>query len=389
MTLSLEDFREFYGLHPWTFWQWTAPRTQQAACNPVIFEEGWQNADAISRGEIATALERAENLFHQTAHYWPYPRQIEDLIAWPARRVDTRGRMLELAVNEIPTLQLGVETFELVGVIPVANVDPDSDGYPNYFETMVSTDAPAAELELYITAADRLTAPLSQRWRVKASATQLTASVRFRGGPWQLIKPSLISAAAPDGNDPSQDCNYVLQLEVWRRRFVTDGHTVDTASIVFEYESHPCSCGCVNVADPAAVSQSLGRGLVQSVEFGRISVAEATWDGTAWAAVCCGCSVPDRLRVRYVAGPLDQAAADRVVLKIAAAELSRPLCICSDKKAGSARLAYEQDDLALVLPQQARYQIEQSLLSNPIGTRRGHVDAWKWIKAHATTRAVA
>jgi hypothetical protein len=392
MTLTLESFREFYGLHPWTFWQFTPPASHAGACNPVIFEEGWQNADAVSRVEIINAIERSEVLFQQNAHYWPYRRQVEDVLAWPGwpgRRTDTRGRMIEVAVADVPALQLGVEVFELVGVVPVATVDPDSDGYPNYFEATLSTAHPAGELELYITDSDRLTAPIGRRWQVKASATQLTGNVRFRGGPWQLVRPDLVQQALPNGIDPADDCSYVKTLEVWRRRFVADGTTVDTASVVYEYQSHPCSCGCVNVADPASVAQSLGRGLVQSQEYGRIALAEATWDGTGWAPVCCGCSVPDRVRVRYVSGPLDQPGVDTVVLKMTASELSRPLCMCGQDRVGSAMLAYYQDDMALVLPQRARFNIDQVLLSNPIGTRRGHVDAWKWIQSHAVTRAVA
>ena len=135
--------------------------------------------------------------------------------------------------------------------VPVATVDPDQDTYPNYFEATFSTTAPAGELEFYITEADRLSAPVGRRWQVKAAATQLTGNVRFRGGPWQLVRPELIQQAMPDGVDPAEDCNYVQQLEVWRRRFVADGTTADTASVVYEYESHPCSCGCVNVGDPA------------------------------------------------------------------------------------------------------------------------------------------
>lgn len=392
MTITLEAFREFFGLHPWTFWQWTPPSVHKAACNPVIFEEGWQNADAVARAEILAGIERAEIVFHQVAHYWPYRRGVEDLLAWPGwpgRRVDTRGRLIELSTTEAPALQLGVEVFELLGVTPVATLDPDNDAYPNYFEATFATTAPTSELELYITQADRLDAPLGRRYQVKATAAVVGSDVRFRGGPWQLVRPDLIQLATPDGIAPGDECNYVKQLEVWRRRFVTDGTTVDTASVVFEYESHPCSCGCVHSGDPASVAQSLGRGLVQNREFGRVSVAEATWDGTAWAPVCCGCSVPDRLRLRYVVGPLDQAGVDAVVLRMAAAELSRPMCMCGDDRVGSAALAHWQNDMARAVSGGVRWQIPMERLSNPIGTRRGQVAAWEWIKEHALMRAVS
>lgn len=392
MTLTLEDFRLTFGLHPWTFWQWTPPNVHKAACNPVIFEEGWQNADAVSRSEILAALERAEVIFHQAAHYWPYRRQLEDVMAWPGwpgRRVSTRGKLIELSTTEAPALQIGVEVFELLGVTPVAVKDTDNDGYPNFFEATYATTVAPSELELYITEADRLGAPVGRRYQIKATAAAAGSDVRFRGGPWQLAKPELIGLATPDGLNPADDCNVVQQLEVWRRHVVTDGTTVDTAGIVFEYESHPCSCGCVAVTDPASVAQSLGRGLVENAEFGRVAVAEATWDGATWAPVCCGCSVPDRLRLRYIVGPLDQPGVDTVVLRMAAAELSRPMCMCGNEQVGSAALAHWQNDMARVVSGGVRWMIPMERLSNPIGTRRGHVAAWEWITANALKRAVA
>lgn len=392
MRLTLEDFREFFGLHPWAFWQWQLPASHRSGCVPVIFEEAWQNADAISRGEVAAALERAQNVFHANAGYWPTPRQMEDVATWPGwpgRRVDTRGRMIEIPTEDAPIKGIGVETLTKVETVAVSTTDPDGDEYPNAFEASLTTTIPAEELELYITLADRQGAVLSDRWLVKATAVVEDGAVKFRGGPWQLARPALVGRAEPQGIDP-KDCDaYVKQLDVYRRQFVTSGTDVDTASIVFEYLDHPCLCGCLNPADPAGVAQSLGRGVVISERFGRIAVAEATWDGSAWSPVCCGCSVPDRVRVRYVSAPLDESGAWATVLRMAAADLARPLCVCGDSKVGSAALAYWQNDLALVVSQGSRFQIEQKKLSNPIGTRRGQVAAWEWITAHATKRAVA
>lgn len=395
MRLSLEHFREFFGLHPWAFWQWQIPAPHRAACVPVVFEEPWQNADAVSRSEVVAALERAQHTFHAHAGYWPTPRQVEDLHdwpGWPGRRVDTRGRLIELATVDAPVKSLGVETLTKIGTVAVPKLDVDGDSWPNRFEASLAlADVPADELELYITDEDRDRAPLSDRWLIKTDNVRDGGDVRFRGGPWQLARPKTMWLATPDGMNPHDCNNYVQQLDVYRRQVVADGTDFDTATFVFEYLSHPCQCGCLHAGDPALVALSFGRGLVKSAEFGRVAVAEATWDATTetWSPVCCGCGVPDRVRVRYLSGPSNESGALATVLRLAAADLPRPLCVCGDKQVGSPALAYWQNDLALVVSQGTRFQVEQKSLSNPIGTRRGQVSAWEWIQDRANARAVA
>lgn len=388
MAFLLEDFRIAFGLHPWKFWQWAPPMAHVAACDPVIMEYGWQKADAVGRADVQAAIDRAVVMFHQHAGYWPTPTAVDERIAWTGRR---RGGRVELTTAENRILKLGVEVLEYVATIAVPTSDFDGDTYPNVFEAQLTTTAPVDELELYLTEADRGGEPLSDRWRVRAAVTTVAGGVKFVGGPWQLMKPELRTPALPDGVDPTQSCNYVDQLDVYQRRVITDGTTVDTAAITFEYIGGGCGCGCQGLtSDPASMVVSLGRGQIVSQDFGRIVVQEATWnaDTSSWIAACCGCATPDAARVKFISGPADERTTRTVLARMVAAELGRPFCVCNGK-VGNAAIQMYQEDLSYSSQATGRFNVDQRSLSNPIGTLRGHVAAWEWIRTTARFRAVA
>ncbi len=60
----------------------------------------------------------------------------------------------------------------------------------------------------------------------------------------------------------------------------------------------------------------------------------------------------------------------------AAAELARPICACDS---ANKELYRWQFDLATATSEAEQYQLDLTDLANPIGTRRGHVAAWKQI----------
>ena len=125
-----------------------------------------------------------------------------------------------------------------------------------------------------------------------------------------------------------------------------------------------------------------------------ITPAAATYNAAtnAWgSAGCCGWYEPDQVTVRYLAGyPLEQGQMARfwrdVVIKLAAAELKRRICACRET---NERLHDLQQDLTLQATETERYSPAQEDLSNPFGTRRGHIQAWRAARQYILTRGMA
>ena len=91
---------------------------------------------------------------------------------------------------------------------------------------------------------------------------------------------------------------------------------------------------------------------------------------------------PQKLRANYVAGYPTTGGEmpewlKQIVAKLAAAELARPICDCAD---GNGAVTYWQEDLAKTTSGGDSYFLPQDVMSNPFGTRRGQVDAWREIR---------
>jgi len=124
---------------------------------------------------------------------------------------------------------------------------------------------------------------------------------------------------------------------------------------------------------------------IRDARHGLLTPAEAAYDSTTltWAALDWSvCAEPDRVSLRYLAGwPLGsdgqmQEPYRTIVARLAAAELSRPVCGCD---AANRELYHWQFDISQTARGDELFGISQENLNNPIGTRRGHIQAWKFI----------
>jgi len=80
----------------------------------------------------------------------------------------------------------------------------------------------------------------------------------------------------------------------------------------------------------------------------------------------------------------------QVIARYAIAELQRPICSCADL---NQQLFYWQTDMAQTGTQTSAesgmsFRIANEVLGNPLGTKRGAVDAWRAISRLAQHRAV-
>jgi hypothetical protein len=371
----------------------------------------WQDSDAVGTKAIEQAIETAETKLRQYLGYSPAPHYVVETLQWPriSGAGGADGRWLTLQATEGEVRAIGVETVLAIQVAAaITYTDEDGDGIDDTFTiSAASTLTDASQVAVYFSLADRFngfgaTTALSPRWRVQPITVTISGGTVTVKGPKQLcVKPikyeGVVNIGA-NGLDPSVAGNFVATLDLYQRYTATDGNTVDTSQAVVIWETRPChgwACccdGCVTasysgaVSDVAATAQAVGRGGIRDARHGLITPVAELYNtaGQTWSSnSCCGGETPDRVIVRYLAGwPLGsdglmQEPYRTVVARLAAAELARPVCGCDS---ANRELYHWQFDLSQTARGDELFGISQENLNNPLGTRRGHVQAWKFIQ---------
>lgn len=211
---------------------------------------------------------------------------------------------------------------------------------------------------------------------------------------WNLVRPIKyqgVNSGMLDPNDypvgPGNPKTMARSIQVFRRRTDPTGTTLDTAQAIFVWESEPYpafarsyySFPALQTRDPSAMRYVLARGNVRDSRSGIIYLGDGvydedtqTWSGRVdWGAY----RSPDRVIVRYEAGNTDNSW-KTVIARLAAAELTRPICACTT---ANKELAEWQWDLSRNGGADEVYSSPQDV-TNPIGSRRGHVFAWRTLQ---------
>jgi hypothetical protein len=404
--LPLDSFRQAMGLNPWHFWQLANDTIPVASCSDVFYQHSWQATDRAGRGEIAEAMESAEDKLTRLLGYSPIPRYTEKTLEWPRYhdlRVghypysDARGRWVNVQVDAY-VQSLGVESLTLISAgTAVVYSDGDGDGLDETFTvTVATTVTDAAELAAYFIAADRLDDELAN-WRIQPIRVTLSGgNAIIKGNSWLLVKPALYEGASTAELDPDLAANFVTSLAIYRRTTYVAGTGLSDCQSKFIWETQPLPCCCTcnaptgSSTDPAAVGYAVGRGGIRDSRLGIVTPAEAVYDTATgyWSApAMVGCwREPDRVLVRMYAGyPLTGGYPDRaharVLARLIAAELGRPICAC---EWANKEVARWQVDLARTGGNDDdSYAVSPGDLENPLGTRRGHVEAWRFINDRA------
>lgn len=409
--LSLDEFFRFLSYNPWHAFGVTADvglAQVTSSCNEVIFQHAWQGVDAAGREDIEEAIIRAEQIFFDHARFWPAPKYVEKRnIQWP-RYPDVRfdnwgfsgsdGRWLTVNVGESYIQKIGIETRTLIEAVrPVTYTDLDSDTlFETFTLTVVTSVTDPAELAVYFSTADRWDgSAVGEKWRVRPLNIVISGgTATITGKRWLVVKPVLYEGVSPeDGIDALDNANFVTTLDVYRLYIDPTGITTATAQAELIYETSPWpyyACACDNPSnnyDPAALASATGRGGIRDSLLGEVSIGKSVYNATSgqWGAPGCGgCSIPDRVTLRYQAGyPLNAEyrmddRVKRTVAKLAAAELPQRLCACDSAN----RAWYHwQFDLARTEGggDESYGAISPDDLNNPIGSKRGQVMAWREI----------
>jgi hypothetical protein len=395
--LPLETWRALFGIHPIHYWG-LANATQApvtSSCNTVVREHAWQDAMAVGRQEIREAIETAEQRLHEWLGYPVAPIYITKELPWPGSAWGSDGRWQTVQLPDGYVQAIGTETLTSLGTSSIEYSDTDGDGLDDTFEaiwTPLPDGVSVDELALYFSAEDRIDDdPLSERWRVLPIRTLVETSeddgvitVHLRGKAWQLVKPYLLEQVGATPIDPANLENFVATLAVYVRRPETP-----QATLTWETAPYPwfCSCATDSSGDPAAIGTASARVGIRDGLHGIVAPAEAVYDADSetWSAVSwSACRPPDRVTIQYLAGvPLVggqmEPAWRMIVARLAAAELTAPICAC---KEANRALHTWQFDVARTggAGDEAYGAVTQEDLANPFGTRRGHIYAWKQVK---------
>lgn len=408
--LSLEQFRRIVKMHPYHFWQLAGDSVPlESMCDDLLFEEDWQNADAMSRSAIRQAISVAERKLREWLGYDVAPRYHVDTVDYPRLSYQSQLRGANVnAIGESIGLQLPWGQLRSVGAlartlisgsVALTFADTNGDGLSDTFKAIVAVPGitDASQIAAFFGAADRwdVLAPLED-WKIEPATVSIAnGTATIQGNIWQVVRPALYAdlTDARRYYDPADSQIYASSIAVYREYSNPNGATVDDcqATLVWETNAAPLWCAGTsiyspNASDPAALGKAVARVGIRNAETGIITPGEAVYDATAGAWRSARWSTgfePDRVEVRYLAGlPLVNGQMDRtwqeVLTYLALAELEGPICACASVKA---RLHHWQFDLARTGgANDESYAISPTDLDNPFGTRRGHVHTWKRVR---------
>lgn len=433
--ISLEQFRQVLGYHPYHFWGLVNSDIRvDSACNTLLYEYNWQNTQALGREAIREALENAENKLRDYLGYSIAPKYFEETVDYsrfynPSLMranisADTTGRYISQRLTNGYVQAMGYEQLTLVGNDTVTYSDEDGDGLDDTFTVSIATSVTDPDkISVYFIAADRLNGEaVSDRWRISPVTVSISGgTVTITGKAWLLVRPILYEGVTVTQNplDPTVAANFASSLAIYNRTTNPDGETIYNAQCSLIWETLPCHgwwcyCGCNattvpadSTYDPAAQAIAIGRVGIRNSRDGTVTGVSALRNATTgvWYQTPQEWREPDRIQFRYLAGyPLEhkrEATGDSVpanngqvdskwitaVCRMAAAELPNRLCSCDR---ANAELYRWQFDLARVAgDNDEQYNITPAMLDNPFGTRRGHIYAWNTVKHLRNTLAFA
>lgn len=427
--LPLDTWRNLMGVSPWHFWgiadQTVVPVLSK--CSTITYEYDWQGSDAAGRSTIRDAIMDAEDRLLDFLGYRVGPQYAEETVVYPRYYDDGQirignwgsdARRPAIQLSEGRLQALGVEALTVLGTATTLNGSLYfSDAFGSGFDdtahiVMATTLTDASGVCVFFDDPDRFDDPeLSSRWEVRPIQCQISGgNLLITIRRWLLVRPVLYES--PIANRPPIDPNnvtaFVQSLTVAERTTNSDGQTFADSAGVMLWETSPCGaygwcCPCSGnltfsptdaSRDPAATGFALARVGIRQAPYGIVTAGDAVYDASSGQWVETGFAAgyePDRIRVRYRAGEQ----ADRgsispiwagIVAKLATAELKRRICACEEQ---NEKLQSLQQDMTLESTQTQRFAPAPEDLSNPFGTRRGHIQVWRAVKERVLIRGLS
>lgn len=386
--LPLDRFFRLVGVHPLHANQVVFTNNQAQTCGAVLFQQSWQNADAMSREEIAGAIAQAESIIAEQVGYKLLPQwEVDEVLqfnnlkgwyTWPwghAPAYETYWKHV---------LSGGIEAKTLILNRPIVYSDPDGDGY-NELATITCVTTVTAPEEIAIYHPSEFGA---DEWEIRPISVSISGGVAtITCRREQLVDKNLLIVLDPEAVNGATDGNFLSEVDVYRH--YNDPQT----QIQFMWEGG-CSCG---LSSCHACTYSIQNGclLVRNYRLGFVAASPGDWnatDGVFDSTVFTSCRSPDKARVWYRAGLQYRSSVlvmnpqwERVVANLALTLMDRPFCGCTSLEHVT-RLAKE--DFALQKADGDSYHVSRYLLDNPIGTTRGAIEAWRMIQTNMVGESV-
>ena len=284
----------------------------------------------------------------------------------------------------------------------VVYTDADGDGYPETATISVATTVTdPQEIALYFTgqnAADGFEIrPLLDPITRLRSVTIAAGVVTIVCAREQLVDLDLWNALDPVGVDGNVDANFVATIDVYRHR----NDPQQQVTFLWGPRNSGCDCGATTCPS-CAHSTQVGCLIANDYESGLVRFNAATFNSSdetfTQAAFAVG-RTPDNVRAWYYAGLRDnrQIAPNlemsdewaRAVTYLSMTYLTRPLCDCSNVQNLIKRMTTDLAEEASTPSASLSFQTNGDELSNPFGSMRGAVQAWRQIREEKIGVAVA
>lgn len=383
--MSLDEFAAILGIHPLHFNQVVVDGLAPAStCGQPFVQYTWQQADSISREEIAQAIDDAERQIEMHLGFRLKP-------TWEADSVPFNGINPNRAYAPHGYVTVGgqeIVHLEQAGA-GVVYTDADSD---TYFETATITVPVSAtdSTEIHIYYPGHYGSP---EWEIPIVSCTIAAGVAtIVSRRERFVTEANLERLDARAVDGLVNANFLTTVDVYRR------YNNAAVGVTYRWHNYITTCGCCSPTCAACTLATQDGCLIpEDGRLGVVKIMPATWDGTEHTAVTCftQCSMPDYATLYYKAGlPLEynhiRNEFRRAIAYFAAALLDRPLCACDHIDVLAKRM---QTDLALAQasPQgSTSYRFSQlgKLLDNPLGTRQGAMYAWRFIQKYKLGEAV-
>lgn len=409
--LSLGRYAKIMGVNPLHFFGGYAPDlVPQVApiteCSGVWFHYQWQDADRVSRYDIAEEIANAENDIARIVGFWPAPMFISEeshIYPQPYRReYYTDGRNIRSQIKSIDLesgyiIEPGRRAVSLIGTATtvggsLAYTDEDSDGfYETATVTLPTTLTDVNEIKVYHngTSAD-------PRWEIRPvkSKTISGGVVTIVLDAWLFIDPGLyetmVSETEPTAINLSTVANYVTSVDVYREY-------VDPTQAAVQFIWEPDDVGCLETDAACDEITQNGCMRIRNERNSIVAPAPAAYDATdgRWERENWeGSRGPDRLSAWYLSGKRSQQYMNgltyepmsnfwaHTIAVLATSRLERPPCSCGNLQTLYDRLRKDASEST----RDSSYFQPVSLLTNPLGTRVGEIETWKRISKIAPRR---
>lgn len=440
--LPLDTFAKIMGIQPAFFNQVVVPDSTKPSGNPasIFLQYSWQGNDRMGREELAQCIADAEQSIIEELNYAPGPSwavnefhrvtQPANPALVPLQPFSANGQTLAYKMNYGYFKQGGLETWTLLQADAAVVYSQDFSTVYNDLATITFSVGAGNPLgitadEIAIFYPDQGPAssgpyagdgyeirPLSVVIDSVAGTVTVTGpSVQFM--LWELLNAAPADDAAIDGTDigiGGASDPALITVDVYR-------HWTDQslqATMRWEPLGYlggwgygwwfgSCTCDTVTSGGQCVACQyAIATGCMQmrNSRLGLATVTPATWSASdgEFISSCWPCGygrLPDQLLVNYKHGLEDRNGGmpvdwQRAIAELAASKTVRPL---SNNNTMEPFARYWSEDLALVWTQpggtNARYNVNDTILSNPLGTTRGAQRVWRMIQRNKLGTAVS